>query len=147
MFISMQKTNLIIHFFPEILHFKESCNLIGWQHREIEFCQIWDWWWNFNNNISFHFKLFPRKKKNLFWGHFGPAKMDFPGKKSTASFSTFQLSITIPKIRKSYWGKHQLTDRQTDASDFIRPTIGKFLGIICLVHPQNCSKPNLSPSP
>ena len=37
------------------------------------FCQIWDWWWNINNNISFHFILFPRKindKKKLYWGHF-----------------------------------------------------------------------------
>ena len=61
MFICMQKTNFIIHFFLEILHFKESCNLIGWQHRELEFCQIWDWWWNINNNIGFYFRLFPRK--------------------------------------------------------------------------------------
>ena len=35
--------------------------------RESEFCQKWDWWWNINNNISFHFRLFPRKTndKNL----------------------------------------------------------------------------------
>ena len=32
MFICMQKINFIIHFFLTILHFKESCNLIGWQH-------------------------------------------------------------------------------------------------------------------
>ena len=32
MFISMTTINFIIHFFLEILHFKESCNLIGWQH-------------------------------------------------------------------------------------------------------------------
>ena len=31
-FICMQKINFIIHFFLMILHFKESCNLIGWQH-------------------------------------------------------------------------------------------------------------------
>ena len=30
----------------------------------LEFCQIWDWWWNINNNISFHFRLFPRKTKD-----------------------------------------------------------------------------------
>ena len=81
MFISMLKTNLIIHFFLEILHFKESGNLIGWQHQELEFCQKWDWWWNINSNISFHFRLFPGKTndkifkkilKNLLWGHFGP---------------------------------------------------------------------------
>ena len=31
-FICMQNMNCIIHFFLVILHFKESCNLIGWQH-------------------------------------------------------------------------------------------------------------------
>ena len=29
---SAYQKNFIIHFFLEILHFKESCNLIGWQH-------------------------------------------------------------------------------------------------------------------
>ena len=32
MFICMRKINFIIHFFPKILQFKESCKLIGWQH-------------------------------------------------------------------------------------------------------------------
>ena len=101
MFICMQKTNFIIHFFLEILHFKESCNLIGWQHRELEFCQIWDWWWNINKTISFHFRLFPRntnyklfqkvqKETYLgpFWALFTQiwAKISFPGKKSYVSF-------------------------------------------------------------
>ena len=31
-FICLQKINFIIHLFLTILHFKESCNLIGWQH-------------------------------------------------------------------------------------------------------------------
>ena len=44
--------------------------------QEPEFCQIWDWWWNINNNISFRFRLFPGKtndkvfqkiKTNNFW--------------------------------------------------------------------------------
>ena len=101
MFICMQKTNFIIRFFPDILHFKESCNLIGWQHQPLEFCQIWDWWWNINNNISFHFTLFPRKINDKFFlkiqkepilGPFWPyftqiwAKMSFPGKRSPVSF-------------------------------------------------------------
>ena len=29
--------------------------------REPQFFQIWDWWWNINNNISFQFRLFQRK--------------------------------------------------------------------------------------
>ena len=32
MLTCMPKINFIIHFFLEILHFKESCNLIDWQH-------------------------------------------------------------------------------------------------------------------
>ena len=38
------------------------------------------------------------------------------------------------------------TDRQADNSDFIRPSVGKFLEIVCLVRTQSCSKANLSPS-
>ena len=32
--------------------------------RETEIYQIWDWWWNISNNISFHFGLFQRKFNN-----------------------------------------------------------------------------------
>ena len=32
MFICMQKINFIIQLFLTILHFKEFCNLLGWQH-------------------------------------------------------------------------------------------------------------------
>ena len=148
MFISMQKTNFIIHFFLEILHFKKSCNLIGWQHQELEFCQIWDWWWNFNNNISFHFKLFPRKKRTYFGVILGRQKWIFLEKRA---LSVFRYSNYLSPFQKSEKAIEEntnwRTERQTDASDFIRPSIGKFLGIICLVHTQNCSKPNLPPSP
>ena len=59
--ICMQKTNFIIHFFFKILQFKESCNYV----RDPKLYQIWRW--NINNNVSFHFRLFPRNKsfKNL----------------------------------------------------------------------------------
>ena len=62
----MPKINFIIHFFLEALNFKEYCNLIGWQQiwpitQEPEFCHVCDWWWNINNNISFHLGLFPGK--------------------------------------------------------------------------------------
>ena len=68
---------------------------------ELEFCQIWDWWWNINNNINFYFRLFPRKTDNKifkktpqnpilgpFWALYAQiwAKMIFPGKKNFASF-------------------------------------------------------------
>ena len=129
MFICMPIINFINHFFLEILHFKESCNLIGWQHRELEFCQIWDWWWNINNNISFHFRLFPRKTndkiflkiKKIFLGQFLAlfaqiwAKMNFSQKRGSVSFLIFQLSTISPKIRKkllSHFWKKTLIDGQ-----------------------------------
>ena len=84
MFICMSKINFSIHFFLETLSFKESCNLICWQNfgpqlEYSEIFQIWDWPQNINNNISFHFRSFPKKsnvkvfqkmQKTLFWGHF-----------------------------------------------------------------------------
>ena len=63
MFICMQKMNFIINPLLTILHFKESCNLIGQQHfgptGDPKFCQMCCR--NINNNISFHFRLSSRK--------------------------------------------------------------------------------------
>ena len=63
-------------------------------HREQEVCQIWDWW-NINN-ISFHFRSFPRKTfefsinfwKNPYKTIFEPiwSKMNFLGKEGSSSF-------------------------------------------------------------
>ena len=150
MFTCRQKTNLIIHFFPQILHFKEFCNLIGWQHWELQFCQIWDWLWNINNNISFHFRLYTRKtndktflkksKKNLFWGHFGPFLPKF-GQKwiflekralSVLRYSNYislcqKLEKTIEEFLKKT--PNWQTDRQTDDGDFTRPYVASFWGL------------------
>ena len=87
----------------------------------LEFCQIWDWWWNINNNISFHFRLFPRKtndkifhkiQKKLFWGHFGTflpkfwqkwifLEERFFKKKVFKRFSVFRNSNYLPSCQKS----------------------------------------------
>ena len=163
-FICMRKTNFIIHFILEILHFKQSCNLIGWQHRELEFCLIWDWWWNIKNKISFHFRLYTRKsndksfqkksKKNLFWGHFGPFLPKF-GQKwiflEKIVLSVFRYSNYLSLCQKSAKTFEQFprktpnwrTDRQRDDCDFIRPSVGKFFRITCLVHKivQNLNSP------
>ena len=121
--------NFIIHFFLEILHFKESCKLIGWQHWELQFCQISDWWWN-NNNISFRFRLFPKKKSNdnflkkKSWGHFGCFLHKF-GQKwiflEKRALSLFRYSNYLTWCQKSQKTIEQflrempkLTDRQTD---------------------------------
>ena len=80
-----------------------------------EFCQVWGWCWNINKNISFHFRLLPRKtndkifqkiQKTLFWGHeaildfFAQiwAKMNFPRKKA---LSVFKYSNYLPLCNKS----------------------------------------------
>ena len=125
MFICMQKSHFIFHFFPEILHFKESCNLIGWQHPELESCQIWDWRWNINNNISFNFKLFRRKTNGkVFWkmqkqpGHSRPflpkfeQKWIFSGKNIPIIYHNAKNQ---QKLLSNFWGKHQ-TDGQLQAA-------------------------------
>ena len=50
--------------------------------RKQEFYQIWDWWRSINNNISFHFRLFPRKTNNKNF-------QKFPKKLSRCQFWTF----------------------------------------------------------
>ena len=62
---------------------------------------------------------FFKNPKNQFWGHsglflpkFGP-KMNFPGKKGSASFSIFKLSTIVPKIIKSNEGIPEKTVGQT----------------------------------
>ena len=82
--------------------------------REPEYCQIWRWWWNINNNTSFRFRLFPGKtndkifqkiQKNFFGGSFQIwAKMNFP-------------TIVPEKLMTHFSEKCQTdgeTDRQTD---------------------------------
>ena len=102
MFICMQKTNFIIHFILEILHFKESYNLIGCSNLRTRILPdmrlVVKYQQQYINNNSFHFRLFPRKfkdkiskksKKNLFWDTLFTqirAKMNCPGKKSSVSF-------------------------------------------------------------
>ena len=74
-------------------------------------CQIWDQWWYINNNISFHFRLLPRKtnekifqnkkkktKKKLFWDHFGHflpcanlGKNEFSWKKKLCQLLNIQI--------------------------------------------------------
>ena len=140
--------------------------MIGWQHRELELCQMWDWWWNTNNNISFHSRLFPRKTNEKlfqkvqkepylgpFWALFTQIgqKWIFLEKRAMSVFRYSNYLSSCQKSEKNYWAiseeNTKLRDRQTDDVDFIRPYIGKFFGIICLIHTQNCSKLNLSPSP
>ena len=118
-FICMQKISFAIHFFLTILHFKESCNLIGRQHfgPKLETQNYARCFGEISITILvFIIDYFPEKltwqnfsknQKRLFWSHsgrflskFGP-KMNFPGKKDSGSFSIFELSTIVPKIRKT----------------------------------------------
>ena len=110
---------------------------------ELEFCQIWGWWWNINNNISFHFRLFPGKtndkvfpkksKKTYFRAILGPffpnlSKNEFSAKRA---LSVFKYSSYLPSCKKSektnelFLRKTQTDgrmdrrpDRQTNKGDF-----------------------------
>ena len=111
---------------------------------------IWDWWWNFNNNLRFHFRLFPRKtndkifqktQKTLFWGHFGPFLLKFGWKwifLEKRALPVFKHSNYLPSFHKSgknnepflrkmpNWWRDRQRDGQTDNGDFIgRPSVGR----------------------
>ena len=72
--------------------------------REPEFCQIWDWWWNINNNISFHFKFlinFSKNSKKLLWGQFGSFLLKFGQKwifMEKRALPVFKYSNYLPII-------------------------------------------------
>ena len=123
MFICMSKINFSIQFFLEILSFKESCNLICWQNFGpqlvySEIFQIWDWPQNINNNISFHFRSFPKKsnakvfqkmQKILFWGHFGSflpkfGQNEFSWEKGLCQFLNIPVDYYCAKYQKKLMG-------------------------------------------
>ena len=109
--------------------------------REQGHCQIWDWWWNINNNISFHFRLFPRKsndkvfqkiqKKTYFgaiWGHFlakSGQKRVFLGKRAVSVLDIpiiYNHAKNQKKLMSHFWEKRR-TDRQTDNGDSMGPSV------------------------
>ena len=101
--------------------------------REPEFSQLWDWWWNINNNISFYFRLYPRKTSNktfqkipqkLFRCQFWPFLCKFGQKLifvEERALPVFKYSNYLPSYQKSgkkmsqSWEKNvKLMDGQTD---------------------------------
>ena len=74
MFICMPKINFITHFFLRYYILKNPAISLA-DSILTQFCQIWNWWWNINN-ISFHFRLFPRKTKFLKNGNLDFLKME-----------------------------------------------------------------------
>ena len=70
--------------------------------RESEFCQIWDWWWNVNNNISLHFRLFPGKTKKKFFRKI-KKKLKFIDKSvflEKKAMLSFRYSNYLPSCKK-----------------------------------------------
>ena len=67
--VYLRVKNFIIHLFLEILNFQRILRFEIWLADssfwpiigDLQFSQTCDCWWNVNNNISFHFGLFPRK--------------------------------------------------------------------------------------
>ena len=79
-------------------------------NREPEFCQIWDWWWNINNNISFHFKFlinFSKNTKKLFWGQFGSFLLKFGQK------WIFMEKRALPNFKYSNYLRFQLFSNES----------------------------------
>ena len=94
MYTCMQKINFIIYFFHQILHFKESCNLIGQQHFGLKLENQDFARYGIGSKISittlvfifdyFQEKLttnFSKNQKKLFRGHFGPFFSKFEQKR------------------------------------------------------------------
>ena len=112
------KNNFIIHFFLTILHFKESCNLIGRQHFSPHNLRpkIMPGWWNIHSYISFHYRLFPRKTnitkffKKSQKPYFGSirdtfaqigAKNEFSWKKGLCQFFNIWITYHCAKNQKN----------------------------------------------
>ena len=125
------KVKFIIHFFLEILHFKEPCN---WNSAIFKPWILPDWWWNINNNISFHLRLFLEKtddnifekiQETLFWGLFMVVFSKFEQKwffLEKKALTVFTYSNYLPSCKKSEKTNEPSlrkmpnwrTDRQTD---------------------------------
>ena len=115
--------------------------------RKPKICQVWDWWWNINNNIIFHFRSFQRKtndkmfQKNPilgpFWTLFAQiwAKMNFP-KKGALLCQHLNTPIiyyhakNLEKLMSYSWEKYRtegrtdrLTERWTDIQRWFYRTL------------------------
>ena len=91
-----------------------------------------DWWWNINNNIHFHFGLFPgnindknfqKIQNTLFRAILGPfcpnlGKYESSWRKKLCQFWNIPIIYYCAKnqehIMTNSWQKAKLTDRQTD---------------------------------
>ena len=117
MFLCIGKINSAIHFFHKILHFKEFCNLIAWQHfgsklKNQNFARyeigveistttevsILDY-----SQEKLMTRFFKKSKKTYFGAILSPScpnsgKNEFSRKKGSVSFEILQLSTTVHSI-------------------------------------------------
>ena len=137
----MQKTNFINHFFLEILHFKESCNLIGWQHWELQLSLIWDWWWLFPRKTED--KIFLKIQKEpilaLFYPNLG--KNEFSWKKELSDFRYSNYLPLCQKFLRKKLNENWRTDRLTDRQRWFYRTLRKIgvqksLAKVWLIHAE-----------
>ena len=120
-FICMPKITFIIHFFLEILHFKESCNLIGQCHFGPSFK---------NQNFGRH--LSKNKNKNYFGAILGPlcpdlSKNEFSWNKGLSVFKYYNYLSPSKKSEKANdlwkkWKKKWQTEKNTKLIDRQRNT-------------------------
>ena len=71
--------------------------------RKPEFCQVWDWWLNINNNISFDFKTFPQKNYLSVFKYFNYLLSRKKSEKSNQAIPEKNVRLTDGRM-----------DRQTD---------------------------------
>ena len=116
-----------------------------------EFCQIWGWCWNINKNISFHFRLRPRKindkifqkrqKLNFeaawpFWSFLPKFGQKWIFLEKRLSVLNIPIIYHRPKNQKTLichsWGKcwadgwvDRQTEGHTDSHDFAEPLVGR----------------------
>ena len=147
----MLRIHFIINFLLQILYFKESYNLIGWQHfglklinknffryrigGEIPIAKLVLFWDYFQEKLMT--KFFKRSKKTYFGAILGPfftnlSKNNFSRKKRLCQFLNIPFTYHHTKNQKHLmshsweksWNDRQ-TDRQTENSDFIGTSIGE----------------------
>ena len=135
----------IIHFFFRILSFKESCNLIMWQH----FRSYLETFLRIGSDVSITillFKLFQKtsnhknfqkQNENIFGCHFSSfcpnfGKSEFSWKRWLCQFLNITIIYHRVRIRKNYSAipenNIKLEDRkywQTDSSDFKGLSVGR----------------------
>ena len=131
----MLRIHFIINFLLQILYFKESYNLIGWQHfglklinknfvrygigGEIPIAKLVLFSDYFQEKLMT--KFFKRSKKNIFWGYFGPfftnlGKNKFSQKKGLCQFLNIPFTYHHTKNQKhlkSHSWEKSWTDGQT----------------------------------